>query len=100
MRVRLVVLRFSSRDTEWLRRDGRALRAPARDVLRNGRHTCTSPQVVYVDTDDRKVLFTEARALPDALAAEADALLALQRYSRRVSTVLPRVAEVAGGNRR
>ncbi|QHC32947.1 hypothetical protein [Streptomyces sp. HF10] len=100
MRVRLVVLRFSSRDTEGLRRDGRALRAPGRDVLRNGRRTCPRPQVVYVDTDDTEVLFTGARAPAEALAAEADALPALQRYSRRVSTVLPGVAEVAGGNRR
>ncbi|MYU05768.1 hypothetical protein GTY81_18155 [Streptomyces sp. SID8366] len=121
VRERLVVLRFSSRDTDWLRQlcrpadavavwgteeavegvarflpsgcrlvdwgpkislayldrtgergDGAALRALARDILRNGQRTCTSPQVVYVDTDDTEVLFTEARALADALAAEAD----------------------------
>ncbi|MFF8993495.1 acyl-CoA reductase [Streptomyces sp. NPDC014983] len=123
VRERLVVLRFSSRNTEWLRRlcrpadavavwgteeavegvarflpsgcrlvewgpkislayldrtgdrrDGRALRALARDILRNGQRTCTSPQVVYVDTDDTEnaeALFTEARALADALSAEA-----------------------------
>ncbi|MEU3608356.1 acyl-CoA reductase [Streptomyces sp. NPDC035033] len=120
LRGRLVVLRFSSRDTEWLRalcrpadavvvwgteeavegvarhlppgcrlvewgpkislayldrtgarRDGETLRKLARDVLRNGQRTCTSPQVVYVDTADPEALFAEARAVADALSAEA-----------------------------
>ncbi|MEU7007466.1 acyl-CoA reductase [Streptomyces sp. NPDC046332] len=120
LRSRLVVLRFSSRNTEWLRelcrpadavavwgteeavegvarflspgcrlvewgpkislayldrtgapRGGETLRALARDVLRNGQRTCTSPQVVYVDTADPDVLFAEARAIADALSAEA-----------------------------
>ncbi|MET7511616.1 acyl-CoA reductase [Streptomyces albidoflavus] len=120
LRGRLVVLRFSSRRTEWLRalcrpadavavwgteeavqgvagllppgcrlvewgpkislayldrtggpRGGGTLRALARDILRNGQRTCTSPQVVYVDTADPEVLFAEARALGEALSAEA-----------------------------
>ncbi|MGW5400930.1 acyl-CoA reductase [Streptomyces sp. NPDC003952] len=120
LRSRLVVLRFSSRNTEWLRelcrpadavavwgteeavegvarflpsgcrlvewgpkislayldrtgarRDGDTLRKLARDILRNGQRTCTSPQVVYVDTADRDVLFAEALAVADALSAEA-----------------------------
>ncbi|MFJ8095317.1 acyl-CoA reductase [Streptomyces griseofuscus] len=136
VRDRLVVLRFSSRDTEWLRqlcrpadavavwgteeavegvarflpsgcrlvewgpkislayldrtgerRDGRALRALARDILRNGQRTCTSPQVVYVDTDDAEVLFAEARALADALAAEADAFPELPRETAEQAEV-------------
>ncbi|WP_149828650.1 acyl-CoA reductase [Streptomyces tailanensis] len=119
LRRRLVVLRFSSRNTTWMRelcrpadavtvwgteeavagvtqflpagcrlvewgpkisltyldrtgrRDMDALRGLARDVLRNGQRTCTSPQVVYVDTLDADVLFAKARAVADALAAEA-----------------------------
>ncbi|MGZ2359832.1 hypothetical protein LRE75_24510 [Streptomyces sp. 372A] len=122
LRSRLVVLRFSSRNTEWLRQlcrpadavavwgteeavagvaqflpqgcrlvewgpkislayldrtgargSGETLRRLARDVLRNGQRTCTSPQVVYVDTADPDVLFAEARAIADALSAEAAA---------------------------
>ncbi|MGC0375064.1 acyl-CoA reductase [Streptomyces sp. SAI-229] len=128
LRSRLVVLRFSSRDTEWLRklcrpadavavwgteeavagvagflppgcrlvewgpkislayldrtgprRCGETLRALARDILRNGQRTCTSPQVVYVDTDAPEVLFAEARALADALSAEAAGFPAFPR---------------------
>ncbi|MFD5035167.1 acyl-CoA reductase [Streptomyces sp. NPDC058405] len=120
LRSRLVVLRFSSRHSDWLRelcrpadavavwgteeavegvaqflpsgcrlvewgpkislayldrtaarRDGETLRALARDILRNGQRTCTSPQVVYVDIADPDVLFAEARTVADALSAEA-----------------------------
>ncbi|WP_336047947.1 acyl-CoA reductase [Streptomyces sp. CA2R101] len=47
------------------------LRDLARDVFRNGQRTCTSPQVVYVDTSDREHLFSVAEALATALADQA-----------------------------
>ncbi|MFD7223407.1 acyl-CoA reductase [Streptomyces sp. NPDC056652] len=66
-------------DRTGARQDARTLRALARDILRNGQRTCTSPQVVYVDTADKDVLFAEARAIADALAAEAGNFPALPR---------------------
>ncbi|CAM5745507.1 putative Acyl-CoA reductase [Streptomyces afghaniensis 772] len=122
IRDRLVVLRFSSSNTDWLRRLCRSadavavwgseeavagiaqhapsgcrvvawgpkisfayldrtasaepagLRGLARDILRNAQRTCTSPQVLYVDTTDHDRLFGVADALATALADEAPGL--------------------------
>ncbi|MFE3885922.1 acyl-CoA reductase [Streptomyces lydicus] len=47
------------------------LQGLARDIFRNGQRTCTSPQVVYVDTADHAHLFRVAEALAGALADQA-----------------------------
>lgn len=120
IRDRLVVLRFSSKNRDWLKRicrsadavavwgteeavagvvqyvpsgcrivewgpkisvayldrtvqaDSTHLRRIAGDVFRNAQRTCTSPQVVYVDTADHDQLFSTASALAAELDAAAD----------------------------
>ncbi|MFD8723964.1 aldehyde dehydrogenase family protein [Streptomyces sp. NPDC059629] len=54
------------------RADSTHLRRIAGDIFHNAQRTCTSPQVVYVDTTDHDQLFATAAALATELEAAAD----------------------------